>query len=104
MAQAGGIQADASPYALGVQESFVFPGNIVFPGVQSPVYTGSQLGVPAVDAIAGETPSTGAQGALAYGQATAGQPAHKQPIFWAIVAVVVGTLILTHAARISQRA
>lgn len=104
-AQYSGIQSSQDPTTLGMPASYVFDSQIVFPNAMHPVFTGSTLGVPAVDEIAGETPSSGTAGSQAqYGAATAANPPHRQPIFWAVVSMVLGTLVLGHAAKVANRA
>lgn len=99
----GGTQMTPDPTTLGIPASFVFDSALVFPHPMAPVYSGSQLGVPAVDQIAGETPASNSAGPANYGSATAGGGPTRQPIFWSVILVVGGVLLITHAAKMNLR-
>jgi|SRR5882724_1090354 len=70
------------------------------------VQTGSSLGVPPVQSIAGETPDqyAGSGGnAQAYGSKTATQSPAHQPIFWLVVLMALAVVMLSHIAHLSLK-
>lgn len=65
---------------------------------------GSNLGVPPNDSVANETPSGGgASSATAYGNASAQAGVLYQPVFWAIVLLVVSVFMFAHMAHLEVR-
>lgn len=87
---------------LGLVPSFVYTGQEVNPAGAAPTLTGSALGVPLPDTMPNEFPTQAASPSL-YGQSKSGQPAHAQPLFWHVVLLVIGVLLLSHVARLSLR-
>lgn len=103
-AVSGGVQMTPDPTTIGMPASFAFDPALIMAGmVQTPQYSGSNLGVPAVDQIAGETPSGGGSSAAGYGAAASTRAPHQQPVFWSVVMVAVGAFMLMHAAKINLR-
>lgn len=95
---------------IGNIPSFGFPASDVLgPGFVSPVpnsQQGSVAGVPPNAGVAGQSDPGGAgavAATIAYGQQTAQQTAHHQPVFWAVAATVLGAVILGHVALVNSR-
>lgn len=93
---------EAGLTTIGLPASFEFTAGQLFGQPYVPTVTGSELGAPPVDAIAGETATPG-KSAASYGRAKSGQGPTHQPVFWLIVLVVLGVILLSHTAKLSLR-
>src|SRR5947209_2269136 len=93
----------SDPTTLGVIPSFTFTGSLIESTPYVPTLTGSQLGVPGNNQIAGETPASASNDAVAYGKSKAGAPPAQQPVLWLFILMLAGVFVLAHIAHLSFR-
>lgn len=87
----------AFPTTLGQVPSSVWDTGMVNTPPDATYVVGSGAGVPSPDtALEVNAPGN-------YANRISGAPAHRQPVFWSLLFMVVGILILAHIAHFSLR-